>query len=228
MNRVQDQTVDRMREHIAYFGRMLFDRHLTDACGGNISARVGDLVCLSPTKSGQKRQWQIEAEDVLVVDLDGNILEGSGELSRESNVHFGLHREYGEYGTGVIHAHPRNMMVFAAMGLAMPPVLEANIKFGEVKCINYAPAHSVDLANNIIDMLRGQEARISNHAAGVIAPWHGVFLMGKDIDAAFDAIERFDTNAYCILMAQQALGATDMLAQQRAALAAAQAPYKGH
>ena len=228
MNRVKDQAIDRMRERIAYFGQMLFDRHLTDACGGNISARVGDLVCISPTKSGQKRQWQISADDVLVVDLDGNILEGDGGISRESNVHLGLHREYGEYGTGVMHAHPRNVMVFAAMGLTMPPVLEANIKFGDVKCIDYAPAHSVDLAKNIIATIRGQEERIRNHAAGVIAPWHGVFLIGKDIDAAFDAMERFDTNAYCILMAQQALGASDMLAQQRAALAAAQAPYKGH
>ena len=34
----------------------------------------------------------------------------------------------------------------------------------------------------------------------MIAPWHGLFVVGKDIDAAFDLTERIDTNAYCILM----------------------------
>lgn len=219
MLQIQDRTaIDAAREKLAYIGGMLFDRHLTDAGGGNISIRVGDLICLSPSLAGQKRQWQLTGDDVLVCDLDRNILEGSGKLSRESNVHFGLHREFGDYGTAVIHAHPRNLMVFAAMAVPMPAVLEANLKFGEVKCIDYAPAHSPDLANNIISAIRGQESRITKHAAGVIAPWHGLFLMGRDIDAAFDAVERFDTNAYCILMAHQALGGTDLLQKQRTAL----------
>lgn len=222
MQHVHDRTaVDAMREQLAYIGRLLFDRHLTDACGGNISARVGDLICLSPSLAGQKRQWQLQAEDILVCDLDRNILEGDGKISRESNVHFTLHRTFGAYGTAVIHAHPRNLMVFTAMAVSMPPVLEANLKFGEVKCLEYAPAHSVELSENILNGLRGQEARIARHAAGVIAPWHGLFLMGKDIEAAFDAVERFDTNAYCILMAHQAFGGTDFLKTQREALQAA-------
>lgn len=209
------------RAKIAYFGRMLFDRHLTDACGGNISLRVGDHVCMSPTYAGQKRQWQLNAEDVLVLDKEGNILEGSGKLSRESRVHLTLHREFGAYGTGVIHSHPRNLMVFAALAKPMPPVLEANLKFGEVKVIEYAPAHSPQLAENVVGALRGQEARIAKHAAGIIAPWHGVFLMGKDLEAAFDAVERFDTNAYVILQAHAAFGNSDMLYKERTALAEA-------
>jgi L-fuculose-phosphate aldolase len=139
-------------------------------------------------------------------------------MTREAHVHFRLHREFGEHGTGVIHAHARNVLVFAALAKAMPPVLEANLKFGTVPCIEYAPAHSPRLAENIADAIRGNEARIRKQAAGVIAPWHGVFLIGKDIDAAFDAVERFDTNAYIIMMAQQAFGVTDMLEKQRADL----------
>ena len=109
----------------------------------------------------------------------------------------------------------------------MPPVLEATLKFGEVKCIEYAPAHSPILADNIAAALHGQEDRIRKQAAGIIAPWHGVFLIGKDIDAAFDAVERFDTNAYILMMAQQAFGVTDLMAQQRADLDAAIARLGG-
>ena len=205
------------REQIARIGGMLFDRHLTDACGGNISMRVEDRIVISPSLSGQKRQWQIEASDVLVVDMDGGVLKGDGSISRESNVHLGLHREFGEYGTAVIHSHPANLMVFAALAESMPPVLEANLKFGDVPAVDYAPAHSVELAQNILAALRGCESRISKHAAGVIAPWHGLFLMGKDLDAAFDAVERFDTNARCILMARAA-GMGDLLESRRHAL----------
>ncbi len=210
--------VDQMREKLARIGRLLFDRQLTDAAGGNISARVGEVVCMSPSYSGSKRQWQLQPADVLVADLDGNILEGEGKMTREAHVHFRLHREFGQYGTGVIHAHARNVLVFAALGKSMPPVLEANLKFGEIPCIRYAPAHSPVLAENVAAAIRGKEDRIRKQAMGVIAPWHGIFLIGKDIDAAFDAVERFDTNAYIIMMAQQAFGNSDMLAQQRAEL----------
>jgi ribulose-5-phosphate 4-epimerase/fuculose-1-phosphate aldolase len=50
----------------------------------------------------------------------------------------------------------------------------------------------------------------------VIAPWHGLFVVGRDIDAAFDLTERIDTNAYCILMGAPlaANGQADPLALQ--------------
>jgi L-fuculose-phosphate aldolase len=213
--------VEAARAHLAHIGRLMFDRHLTDAAGGNISVRVGDLVVLSPSLAGQQRQWQLEPDAALICDLDRVILEGAGKLSRESNVHFRLHRAFGAHGTAVIHAHPRNVMVFAAMARPMPVALEANLKFGEVQCVEYAPAHTTDLAENIHNALMGQESRIAKHAAGVIAPWHGVFLMGKDLNAAFDALERFDTNAYCLLMGGRALGDEAMAASGRALAEAA-------
>lgn len=220
MSKASYSSVAEARAKLARVGAYLFDRRLTDAAGGNISTLVGDVVCMSPTLAGSKRQWQLQPEDVLVVDLDGNILEGEGSISRESNVHFGLYRAFAPTGTAVIHAHPRNVMTFAAAAMSMPPVLEANLKFGEVKCIDYAPAHSQQLADNVVGAIRGQEKRIQTQAAGVIAPWHGIFLIGKDLDAAFDAVERFDTNARSILMARH-LGITDMLEEKRTALASA-------
>ena len=205
------------KAHIAKIGHMLFQRRLTDAAGGNVSIRVGDVMCMSPSYSGSKRQWKLEADQVLVVGMDGKILEGEGEVSRETNVHVTLNAEFGDYGNAVIHAHPRNLLVFAALEESMPPVLEANLKFGEIPCVPYAPAHSPDLARNVADGIRGKEDRIRKQAFGVIAPWHGLFLMGKDLDAAFDAVERFDTNARAILMARMT-GRTERIEEKREAL----------
>ena len=212
------------RALVAHIGRFLFDRLLTDAGGGNISLRVGDVFCMSPTLAGQNKQWQLEPEDVLVVSRGGEILCGDGGLTRESAVHFGLHEAFADYGTAVIHAHPRNLLVFACANLEMAPVMEATRKFGVTPVIEYAPAHSPKLGERIVATMRGREAMIANHAAGTLAPWHGLFLMGKSLQAALDAVERLDTNAYMMLMAGR-LGASPQLRDERAAMEAAIANF---
>ncbi len=212
------------REQVARIGRFLFDRRLTDAGGGNISLRVGEVFCMSPTLAGQNKQWQLTPDDVLVVDRGGQILAGDGGLTREISVHFGLHENFSDYGAAVIHAHPRNLMVFACANLPMPPVMEATRKFGTTPVIDYAPAHSPRLGERVAATMRGREAMIAKHAAGTIAPWHGLFLMGKHLPAALDAVERLDTNAYCIMMARQ-LNASPLLRDESAAMEAAIADF---
>ena len=216
--------VEAGRALVAHIGRMLFDRHLTDACGGNISLRVGDVYCMSPTLAGHMRQWQLDADDILVVSERGEILEGDGGLTRETAVHFGLHTNFSDYGTAVIHCHPRNLMVFACANNAMPPIMEATRKFGVTPVIEYAPAHSPKLGERIVATMCGREARIAKHAAGAIAPWHGLFLMGKHLEAALDAVERLDTNAYVIMMSRH-LGASPMLREESAQMEAAIASF---
>jgi len=230
LNRVlrEDAHIADMRARIARIGALMYQRHLTDAAGGNISARVstsaGDVICMSPRYAGSKWLWQLNAEDVLVVSLDGQILLGAGEISRESKVHLRLHNEFGSVGKSVIHAHARNLLAFAALARSMPPVLEATRKFGTLPVIDFAPSHSATLSINVAAALRGLESRITKHAAGVIAPYHGLFVMGKDLNAAFDAVERIDNNAYIILMSGLLDG--DRLAEQTAALEAAIANFK--
>ena len=200
---ILNEAVQAMRTRIPEIGRMLFDRQLTDAAGGNISARVhtndGDLVCITPRFAGQKFQWRIQPEQVLVFDLQGNRVAGEGVISRESLVHLRMYNDFPDCGS-VIHAHPRNVLVFCAARKPIPQVLEANLKFGEIQVTEFAPAHSAELAAHVSNKIRGQEARIRKHAAAVLAPWHGIFCVARDLDAAFDAVERIDVNARILLM----------------------------
>ena len=48
--------------------------------GGNLTVRVGDRVYMSRSYSGAKWQWQVGPEDFLVLDLDGQILAGEGDV----------------------------------------------------------------------------------------------------------------------------------------------------
>ena len=191
------------RKKIAETGRMVFERHLTDAAGGNISTRVGDdLVCITPRYSGSKRHWQLQPNQVLVTDMLGNKFDGDGDVSRESKVHYRLYQEFPD-GMAVLHSHPRHVMVFVASGQPIEPVLEATLKFGTIPVVDkFAPAHSERLADFIAEAMQGKEEAIRKYAVAVMAPWHGLFVVGKDLDAAFDLTERIDTNAYCILMSR--------------------------
>jgi ribose 5-phosphate isomerase B len=200
-----DKTADlisQTRNKIAETGRRVFERHLTDAAGGNISVRVGDSVCITPRYSGSKRHWQLQPNQVLVSDLMGNKREGDGEISREAKVHYRLYQEFPD-ATAVLHSHARNVMVFVASGQPIQPVLEATLKFDTIPVTKkFAPAHSEKLADAIAEAMQGKEEAIGKYATAVMAPWHGLFVVGKDLDACFDLTERIDTNAYCILMSR--------------------------
>ena len=194
--------ISQTRNKIAETGKLVFARHLTDAAGGNISVRVGDQVCITPRFSGSKRHWQLKPNQVLVSDLAGNKLAGDGDISREAKVHYRLYQTFPD-ATAVLHSHARNVMVFVASGQPIEPILEATLKFGTIPVVkNFAPAHSEKLADAIVDTVIGKDEAIRKYATAVMAPWHGLFVVGKDLDAAFDLTERIDTNAYCILMSR--------------------------
>jgi ribose 5-phosphate isomerase B len=194
--------ISQTRIKIADTGKRVFERHLTDAAGGNISVRVGDRVCITPRYSGSKRHWQLKPNQVLVSDLEGNQLDGDGEISREGKVHFRLYQAFPD-ATAVLHSHARNVMVFVASGQPIEPIFEATLKFGTIPVApRFAPAHSEKLADVIVEAVTGKDEAIRKYATAVIAPWHGLFVVGKDLEAAFDLTERIDTNAYCILMSR--------------------------
>ena len=216
-----------MRHKIAELGRMMFERRLTDTAGGNISARASDKICITPRFAGSKFRWQLRPEQVLVCDLNGNYLEGEGETSREAKVHFRLLQEFPE-GNAVVHAHAQNVQVFCAAGMSIPPVAEDMLKFGEIEVCQFAPAHSEDLSRFIAEKMHTRLEALKKQAAIVLAPWHGVFVLGKDIDAAYDALERVDGAARILLMIALLPGVTDpakLLAERIQTLKEAAAKY---
>lgn len=185
-------------EQIIYVGQRLFERKLLDMCGGNISVRQGDQLLLTARYSASQRHWQNTPEDILVSDIFSDTLFKDPRCSRESHAHLAIYRQFPEVG-GIIHAHPFHVLPFCAVGRPIEPVLEQTQKFGTIKVVGGAPAHSQELADNIVEGLRGQEATIKKQAAAVLLPHHGIIVAGKDLLAAADALERIDWNAWCIL-----------------------------
>ncbi|MGI6258523.1 MAG: class II aldolase/adducin family protein [Anaerolineaceae bacterium] len=195
--------IQEAREIIAAFGKELYDRHLTDASGANLSIRIGDKVVMTPQKAGAHRHWNLTPEQVLVLDIDGNYLEGDGKISREAKVHLALLREFYPEATSVIHTHTRNVLVFCAAEIPMPPVLHATAPFGVIEQCRDAASATDELAEAVLEKIREKGGVSKAKAAACMAPRHGLFVLARDIYDAFEVSERMDTNAYCILQAQK-------------------------
>ena len=196
------------RQKIANLGRLMYSRKLTDSAGGNISVRVGELICITPRYAGAKFRWELRPEQVLVCDLDGKKLEGEGDISREAKVHLSLLREFPDQNA-VVHGHAQNALVFCAAGIPIEPVMEDTLKFGTVDVCKFAPAHSDDLSKFIVEKMKEKTEALKKGSAGVLASWHGLFVLAKDLDMAYDSFERIDGNAHIILMSSILLNAPD-------------------
>jgi len=152
-----------MREKICELGRLLFDRNLTDAFGGNISARVGEHILITPRYAGARFNWQLKPEQIIVATAGGKKLEGSDEMSRESRAHFRLYEDFPQ-GNGIVHGHARNILAFCAAGVPIPPILEAIM----------APWHGIfALAQTVDDAYNAVE--LIDNAAYIILMSSGLF-----------------------------------------------------
>jgi len=188
---------------VAYIGKMMFSRKLTDFAGGNVSLRVGDDIYITPRHSGAKQHWNVDPETIIKGRIDTDDVIQNENFSREGKAHLAVYRNFPE-AKSVIHAHPFHALAFCAAGIPIPPVLEATEKFGVVEPIPFTPAHSQALADNVVKALQPKQALITKHAAVIMLPKHGLLAVSKDIFLCLDAVERVDWNCFCLL-AQKSL-----------------------
>ena len=185
-------------ETIAHVGRLLVQRRLTDFCGGNISLRQGEQVYMSPRYAGAQQQWDIDPTTVVVGPLAGDELLSHPHFSREGRSHIGIYRTFPQ-ALAIIHAHPFHVMPFCAAERPLPPVIEATEKYGLVEVVPYAPAHTQQLADQIVAALHGKQALIERSAGVLLLARHGLIVVGRDLYGCLDVVERIDVNAWCIL-----------------------------
>lgn len=148
---------------------------------------------------GSKYRWSIRPAQISVLNNSYEVLYGPEILTRESHCHFAIYDAFPNV-RAVIHAHPHNVNVFAAACHPIPPVLEYKRKFGPILPIEPTLAQSQQLANRVVAMLREKEDDFSGHGAGVLLPYHGIVVIGRDLNDAYDNLERIESAARCALL----------------------------
>jgi L-fuculose-phosphate aldolase len=189
------------KSHLIEIAALIYGRYLTDSAGGNVSVRHDGRIYVSPRYMASKYHYVIRPEQISVLDEEHNVVEGPSDLSREVRMHLAVYAAFPEVGS-IVHAHPRWLMVYAAAGRTMKPVLEYTDKFGDVECIPETPAHSQELAEHVVAVARRRREQLKKVAMGILLPRHGIAVLGHDLDNAFDTLERLESNARCALLSR--------------------------
>jgi L-fuculose-phosphate aldolase len=183
---------------------LMYSRRLTNSAGGNLSCRVGDKIYISPRYLGSTNRWRLTEGMILVFDRDFNILYGDpSKVSRESRMHFACYKQFPEIN-GFIHAHPQYLTVFASAGETLPPVNQYTEKFGDLPVVPNLPAHSQDLADAVVAAITPRAAALKKNGLGLILAWHGVAIVGRSLDDAYDTLDRLEWSAQTYLLGRAA------------------------
>lgn len=193
------------RREMCRIVKSMFDRWLTNAAGGNISCKVSsNHYIMTASGLSSKYLWDIGPENILVVDDNLNVIEGEGRVTREINMHMEIYRNDDKV-KAVIHAHPKELMVYACMGIDMPVVSEALEYLGEtIPCLPYRPATTQELAELVGKWIsefskefKEKELVMEDiYAYGALLRRHGVIVASDNLHSANEMLERLETNAY--------------------------------
>jgi L-ribulose-5-phosphate 4-epimerase len=167
---------------------------------GNISARDPDtgLVVIKP--SGIRFE-QLTPESMVVVDLNGEVKEGSLKPSSDTASHCYIYREMSSVN-GIVHTHSRYATAFAALGKAIPCFLTgmADEFGGEIPCGGFALIGGEEIGREVVTCLSG------SRGPAAILQNHGVFSVGKSAEAAVKAAVMAEDSARTSWLALQLSG----------------------
>jgi len=188
---------------------------------GNVSARTPDGAVLV-TPSGLDYA-AMEPEDIVLLDLDGAVLEGPFEPSVEWPMHTGIYRARPETG-GIVHTHARYSTTLACLNWEIPPVhymLAVLSDEGRVPLARYATYGTDELARNAIDALEG------SHTACLLSN-HGTIAVGESPDQAYSRTELLEEMAEVYYRARTAAVPVVLTPQQMSEVAAKIHDYGQH
>ena len=171
------------REAILTYGRKLITSNLTTGSGGNLSIynREENLVAIKP--SGIE-YFDMKVEDIVVMTIDGEIVEGDKKPSSEVNFHLGLLKHRPDVNA-VIHTHQVYATTIACLNWELPAVhYLVGFSGNKVPLAPYATFGSKELADNIVNS-------IGNYNACLMAN-HGLVTVGPNIATAFAAAEEIE------------------------------------
>ncbi len=122
--------------------------------------------------------WIMEEEDIVVIDLDGNVLEGRHKPSSEWRMHVEIYRNL-PHVRAVVHTHSPYATSFAVNQQEVPVVLIEMIPFlkGKLEVSPYARQGSAQVGLNAVPILKRKNACLLAN--------HGVVAVGEDMEAAY-------------------------------------------
>ena len=171
------------REDVVKYCQMLITHGLTKGTGGNISIlnREEGLFAISPSGIDY---FETEPEDIVVMNLKGEIVDGDRKPSSEHELHRIFYTDRDDIAA-VVHTHSVYSTVLATLreGLPASSYLVA-FSGDDVRCAEYASYGSMELAKNTFEAMKERNAAFMAN--------HGLIAGGSDILNAFNIVEQIE------------------------------------
>ena len=160
-------------------------RGLVTYTWGNVSGidREKGLFVIKP--SGVEYD-ELRPEDLVVMDLNGNKVEGDLNPSSDTRTHLELYKAFPDIG-GVVHTHSPHAVAWAQAGRDIPAfgTTHADYFYGPIPCARALTQEEIDedyeknTGKVIIEAFQGRNIQ-PLHVPGVVCSSHGPFTWGKD------------------------------------------------
>lgn len=171
------------RELIVEHCKKLITNGLTTGSGGNISIYNRELGLVAISPSGQD-YFKTEIEDIVIIDLEGKVVEGHLKPSSEWGMHLIFYKNR-EDANAIVHTHSKYATAISCMGWTLEPVHYLIGMAGyDVKCAKYATYGSQELAENALEAIGNRNA--------VLLGNHGLIALGSDVESAFSTAEHLE------------------------------------
>ena len=164
------------RKLIVEYGKLLVTKGLTTGTGGNISIFDKEKKSFAISPSGID-YFETEPEDVVIMDLDGKVVEGERKPSSEWMMHLIFYKKRDDV-EAVVHTHSRFSSTISCMRWDIP-ALHYYVAFAgkTIPCAKYASYGTQELADNAFEgMGEGKAALLANH---------GLITIGRSVKEAF-------------------------------------------
>ncbi len=190
------EPAQKYKEEIVYVCKKLLNDGHVIGSAGNVSMRVkkGDeeFVLITPSNVIYK---DMEPKDILIIDLEGKVLEGERNPSVEKHLHLGIYKDR-EDVNAIIHSHGMYSTILSTLNLSLPPIMEELVPYlgGEVLCSDYGEAGSEELADNVKASLEARSA--------VILANHGSLCCGSHLEGAYTVLQYLERGSKTYYLAK--------------------------
>ncbi|HEY5574617.1 MAG TPA: L-ribulose-5-phosphate 4-epimerase [Anaerolineales bacterium] len=184
-----------IREELVRLNQALPENGLVTWTSGNVSIRDPETGYVAIKPSGVKFV-DLTAESMVVLDLDGNLIEGKFKPSSDTASHLFIYRQRSDVN-GVVHTHSSYATAFAALGKPIPVCLTAHAdEFGgPIPCGEFALIGGEEIGKIVVESIGA--------SAAVLLKNHGVFTVGAGGEAALKAAVMVEDIARTMWLAMQ-------------------------
>jgi L-fuculose-phosphate aldolase len=188
----------KFRREICRIGRWMYRQGFVVASEGNLSVRLdADRILVTPAGTCKGR---LLPQDLMVTDLEGSVVSGSGQPSSELQMHL-LYYRLRPRVRAVCHAHPPTATGFASAGRALEePVLPEVISvLGKIPLAPYGTPGTRELCAGLESLVPGHDA--------ILLENHGVVTCGESLTTAYQHMETVEHLARVMMVAESLGGA---------------------